>query len=105
MRKENNLYRTYRVSGQSFSVYFDFDERLGESFPAYPDFEKYPKYTSLGQPFVTAEQNSCRHVKTKYPDLENCGECIYFFREHTPYDPIGICMNEKRILRKGDDEK
>lgn len=105
--KKKKFYRSYRVDGQDFLVYLDYDEQLGESFPAYPDFEVYPQYTSRGQPFVTAEQTICPHVKAKDKgaDPENCRDCADFFREHTPYDPIGICTNEKRAQRKEEDIK
>lgn len=97
--KRKQLHRIYRVGGRSFHVYLDYDEQLGESFPAYPDFEKSPQYTSQGKPFATAEQDACPYAKAKGLEgiPENCGGCAYFFREHTPYDPIGICMNGRWI--------
>lgn len=83
------------MGGHSFLVYREYDEQMGESYPAYPDFEASPQYTEEGRPFATAEQESCPYAQSKKPEEnspDDCGSCSWFFREHTPYDPIGICM-------------
>jgi len=92
---KKELYRIYRVGGREFTVYLEYDEQLGESYPAYPDFTEHPEYTGEGRPFATAEQESCPHCKPGTPGEllpGDCGGCGWFYREHTPYDPIGICM-------------
>ena len=93
--KRNQPYKVYRVGGRSFPIYLEFDERLQESYPAYPDFEEHPEYSDEGRPFATAEQESCPCCKpsaTRKPKPGDCGGCGWFYREETPYDPIGICM-------------
>lgn len=99
MRKEKQPYKIYRAGGHSFPVYLEYDERLNESYPAYPNFEAYPEYTDGGRPFATAEQERCPYAKPKIPGEAmpgDCGGCGFFHREKMPYDPIGICMCEAR---------
>jgi len=89
------LYQVFRAGGRSFPVYLEYDEQLKDSYPAYPDFEKNPEYTGEGRPFATAEQESCPHRKPNAggkPPPGDCGGCGWFYREETPYDPIGVCM-------------
>ncbi|MGE5613442.1 MAG: hypothetical protein ACM3XR_03465 [Bacillota bacterium] len=96
-RKE--LYKVYKVGGREFPVYLEYDEQHDESYPAYPDFEGNPVYTGEGRPFATAEQESCPHSKPVIPGEPlpgDCGGCGWFYREHTHYDPIGICMCDAR---------
>ena len=98
------LYKVFRAGGRSFPVYFEHDERLGESYPAYPDFQERPEYTEEGRPFATAEQESCPHCKANVPGQPppcDCGGCGWFYREQTPYDPIGICMCDARRRGSG----
>lgn len=64
-QEEKHLHKIYRVGDRSFPIYFEYDEQMGESYPAYPDFEIYPQYTSRGQPFVTSEQTICKYAKAK----------------------------------------
>ena len=88
-------YKLFRAGGRSFPVYLEYDEQLDESYPAYPDFEEHPEYTGEGRPFATAEQDSCPHCKPNAagkPSPGDCGGCGWFYREQTPYDPIGVCM-------------
>ncbi|MGI6317860.1 MAG: hypothetical protein ACOX1J_03885 [Dethiobacteria bacterium] len=88
-------YKIFRVGGREFPVYLEYDEQLGKSYPAYPDFEEHPEYTGEGRPFATAEQESCPHCKPNAagkPPPGDCGGCGWFFREQTPYDLIGVCM-------------
>lgn len=100
MRPDNNEpYKVYRVGGRVFPVYLEYDEQLEESYPAYPDFEDHPEYTNDGRPFATAEQESCSHCRPIVPGGPlpgDCGGCGWFYREHTPYDIIGICMCDAR---------
>lgn len=93
--KQKQPYKVFRVGGRQFPVYLEYDEQMKESYPNYPDFEKHPEYTAEGRPFKTAEQDSCRHCKPKVQGESppgDCGGCARFFREETPYDPIGVCM-------------
>lgn len=88
-------YKVFRAGGRSFPVYLEYDEQLDESYPAYPDFEERPEYTGEGRPFATAEQEGCPHCKPSAPGKAtpgDCGGCGWFYREQTPYDPIGVCM-------------
>lgn len=100
MRHEKKeLYNVYRAGGREFCVYMEYDEQLDESYPAYPDFEKHPEYTVDGRPFATAVQESCPYCKTGVPEEpppSDCGSCVWFYREGTSYDIIGICMCDAR---------
>jgi hypothetical protein len=83
--EQNRLYKVFRAGGQSFPVYFEYDE--------------CPEYTDDGRPFATAEQESCPNAKSNAPGKPppgDCGGCGWFFREETPYDPIGVCMCDAR---------
>jgi hypothetical protein len=96
---QKRTYKVFQAGGRSFPVYLEYDEQLDESYPAYPDFEERPEYTEEGQPFATAEQESCLHCKPNAvgkPPPGDCGGCAWFYREQTPCDPIGICMCEAR---------
>lgn len=99
MRPEQRQpYKVYWAGGREFPVYLEYDERLGESHPDYPDFEARPEYTGEGRPFATAEQESCPYAKSKTegePPPGDCGGCGLFYRASTPWDPIGVCMCEK----------
>ncbi len=95
--KQSEPYKVYQVGGRVFSVFLKFDKQLGESYPAYPDFEKSPEYTDEGRPFATAEQERCSNAEPATPSdpvPEDCGGCRWFYREATPFDLIGICMCE-----------
>lgn len=97
--KQNQPYKVLRLGGRTFSIYLEFDEEHQESYPAYPDFEEHPEYTDDGRPFATAGQESCSYSKPAVlgnPPPSDCGGCGWFYREHTPYDPIGICVCDKR---------
>jgi hypothetical protein len=97
--EQKKPYKVLRAGGRSFPVYFEYDDQHDESYPAYPDFEEHPEYTEEGRPFATAEQECCVHSRPNVPgeDLPgDCGGCGWFYREQTPYDPIGVCMCEAR---------
>lgn len=102
--EQKRLYKVFRAGGRSFPVYLEYDEHLGESYPAYPDFEERPEYTDEGRPFATAEQEICPHCKPNASEKDppgDCGGCGWFYREQTPYDPIGICMCDLKKKRYG----
>lgn len=96
--KEKHLHKVYQVGGRSFPVYREYDEQLDESYPVFPDFEQCPEYTAQGYPFATAVQDNCHYAKARTQEEvpNDCSSCEWFFREHTPYDPIGICMFDDR---------
>ncbi len=104
--RKKHLHKIYQVGDHHFPVYQEYDEQMGESYPVFPDFEVCPEYTAQGRPFVTAVQESCPYAKAR--NLEetpsDCSDCEWFFREHTHYDPIGICMNE-HFKRSKDEEQ
>lgn len=88
-------YKVFRAGGREFAIYLGYDKELKESYPVYPDFEENPEYTAEGRPFATAGQESCPCCKPKAPGNPlpgDCGGCGLFYREETPYDPIGVCM-------------
>lgn len=92
--EQKRPYKVFRAGGRSFPVYLEYDEQLKESFPDYPNFEERPEYTDDGRPFATAEQESCPYAKPNVSGKSppgDCGGCGWFYREQTPYDPIGIC--------------
>jgi hypothetical protein len=98
-REQKKPYNVCRAGGRSFPVYLEYDEQLDESYPAYPDFEERPEYTDEGRPFATSAQESCPCYRSRAPEQPptgDCGGCGWFFREQTPYDPIGICMCDAR---------
>jgi len=98
------LYRICWAGGRSFRIYLEYDEQLGESYPAYPDFDAHPEYTEDGRPFATAEQESCPHCAPQEegaPLPGDCGGCRWFCRENTPYDPIGVCICDQRRRESG----
>jgi len=108
--EQRKLYKVFRAGGREFPVYLEYDEQLDETYPAYPDFEEHPEYTSEGRPFSTAEQESCPHCMPGVsgdPPPSDCGGCGWFYREQTPYDPIGVCMCEvlRRKLESSEDQR
>ena len=103
--EDQSLFRIFSAGGKNFPVYLAFDEESGESYPLYPDFEMTPEYTEDGRPFATAEQEHCPYAKPAVADMPtpgDCGGCGWFYREHTPYDPIGICMCGSRRRDPGE---
>lgn len=106
--EQKRPYKVCRVVGRSFPIYLEYDEQLQESYPVYPDFEECPEYTSEGRPFATAGQESCSHCKPSAPGKplpSDCGGCGWFYREQTPYDPIGVCMCDARQRKLGSSGK
>lgn len=108
MREEKRPYKVYRAGGREFPVYLEYDEQLGESYPAYPDFEERPEYTDEGRPFATAEQESCLYAKTNSFEgvkPSDCGAYSWFYREQMPYDPIGVCVCDERRRKTESNEE
>lgn len=105
--KSKKPYRVFRAGGRRFPVYLEYDEQLQESYPAYPNFADRPEYTDEGRPFATAEQESCPHCKPRghgSPLPGDCGGCAWFYRDKSPYDPIGICRCDQRRKPKTEEE-
>lgn len=101
-------YRVFRAGGRMFEIFCEYDGETGESCPIFPDFEQSPEYTADERPFTTADRDDCPHCKSKTPDKPppgDCGGCAYFFREETPYDPIGVCMCETLRRNNTDENK
>ena len=109
MRSEQKPYKICRAGGRNIPIYMKYDEVRQETYPAYPDFQEHPEYTDDGRPFATAEQDSCSFCRPNAPNKpppDDCGGCGWFYREQTPYDPIGICMcDEMRRKNKTEGEK
>lgn len=98
-KQERQPYRICWARGRRFAIYLEYDEQMGESYPAYPDFEKHPEYTVEGKPFALSAQESCPHAKAKAPGKplpDDCGGCGWFHRDNTPYDAIGVCTCNAR---------
>ena len=101
--EQKQPYKIYQAGGRKFPVYIEYDEQLEQNYLDYPNFEENPEYTREGRPFVTAEQERCLHCKPQIvgePLSGDCGGCGWFYREQTPYDPIGVCMCEARKWEK-----
>ena len=97
--EQKRLYKVFWAGGRRYPIYLEYDAQLGRSYPAYPNFAERPEYTAGGQPFATAEQEACPHGKPNALGEEkpgDCGSCGWFYREQTPYDPIGVCMCDAR---------
>ena len=100
LHREGEIYREFTLFGEFFSLkygYYDEQERNdpeAEPMILYPDFEKQPKFTADGFPFVTKMQDACRYYKGKGQTSCECAECIYY--KHGE-ELIGICTcYEKR---------
>jgi hypothetical protein len=104
--EQKQPYKIYRAGGRSFPIYLEYDEQMEAGYPAYPDFEERPEYTGEGRPFATSAQESCTCYRPKAPEQPStgdCGGCAWFYREETPYDPIGVCMCDGR--RRGNESQ
>lgn len=103
MRSEHkDPYRIYRVGGKIFLVYLEYDQELNDTYPVYPDFTQNPEYTEEGRPFSTSAQEACPYSEaqtSKDPIPSDCGGCIRFHRDSSPYDPIGVCICDARRLK------
>ncbi len=102
MPEQRKPYKVCRAGGRTFNICLEYDPQLDASYPAYPDFRERPEYTREGRPFATAAQESCSHCKPDTPNKpppSDCGGCGWFFREQTPYDPIGVCLCDENRYR------
>lgn len=94
-----------RVAGRTFEIHQEYDALVGHDVGVYPDFQERPEYTDNGRPFATATDEACAHSVPRDPDSSetedystygDCGGCIFFHREETPWDIIGVCMCDAR---------
>ena len=94
--------KVIRVCSREFRLYKYYDESSVEELLNLPNFAENPEYTDGGRPFVLAVQESCEHGRDNNdpddPDPGDCAKCTYFYRNNTPYDPIGVCMCESNKL-------
>lgn len=96
--REGDHYKTVRLHGHTFELYYGFYEECDrenpdiEPMPIYPDFLKSPKFTSTGFPFVTKMQDACEHYKGKDSKESECADCEYY--RHGD-DLIGTCACSK----------
>lgn len=92
--REGDLYKTVRLHGHTFELYYGFYEECDrenpdiEPMPIYPNFLKEPKYTASGLPFVTKMQDSCKYYKGKHGKETECADCEYY--KHGE-ELIGVC--------------
>ena len=86
------------VAGREFLIYREYDEQMQTHYLTYPDFFEAPVYAGDGRPFARSDYEDCAFYKAKAPDtpLGECGDCLFFHREETPADVIGICMCDAR---------
>jgi len=99
MVKKKEPDAVFKVSGREFRLYKYYDDAVQQEMLNYPNFDESPEYTDEGRPFKLMVQESCEYGKDENdpddPDPGDCGGCVYFKREHTAYDPIGVCMCEE----------
>jgi len=93
------------AGGRSFEIFEEHAEDFDATYLLYPDFEEEPVYTAEGRPFATAGQESCKYSVSRFnreAASEDCGGCLWFFRETTPLDLIGICMSDALQQQQSD---
>ncbi len=98
--KEGMLYKSVKVSGKSFDLYYGYYEDIDRSNNMldviYPDFTKEPAYTEDGFPIVTAMQDGCRYFIGESSD-DCCGECIYYRKRE---ELFGLCTSPDNKIEK-----
>ncbi len=98
--REGDLYKIVEIEGCTFEIrygYYDPELERGniDPMPVFPNFLKEPIYTAEGHPFVTADQEICRHFKPK-PKVSGegwCNDCDHLEKYE---EFIGICKCKKR---------
>lgn len=100
--KEGELYKVIEAHGETFPLYYgyyeDRDSHTCDPMPIYPDFERSPRYTRHGLPFVTKMQDSCSSYRGRAGDECECADCEYF--SHCE-ELLGVCTcPENRKLPK-----
>lgn len=96
MDKTKNL--VFSLEGDSVTVELVYNDEIGKHIHEYPDFEKNPRWTALGKPWVNVLKEDCPFATGEFGD---CGSCE-FFRCEKDGDLIGICENENLLLLRKD---
>ena len=98
--REGALHKTVVIGDAVFEIRYGYtseeERKRWAPVPIYPDFEKIPRYTAEGFPFVTAYQDGCIHYRPK-PMItgENwCSDCKHF-EQCEEY--IGICRCGEKV--------
>lgn len=92
--REGDLYKILNLHGHTFELrygyYEDFEREnpAVEPMPIYPDFQKEPRYTPEGCPFVTKMQDACKHYYGISQIQGDCAECRYYSHGD---ELMGIC--------------
>ena len=96
--QEGTLYKVLNLHGQTFPLYYGYYEECErqnpavEPMPIYPDFQKEPRYTQDGFPFVTKMQDRCMHYQGKDSQFSDCAECHHYLHGE---ELLGICICPK----------
>lgn len=96
--QEGTLYKVLNLHGQTFPLYYGYYEECErqnpavEPMPIYPDFQKEPRYTQDGFPFVTKMQDRCMHYQGKDSQFSDCAECHHYLHGD---ELLGICICPK----------
>lgn len=96
--EEGTLYKILNIHGHSFPLYYGYYEEYERQNPAvdpmpiYPDFQKEPRYTKEGFPFVTKMQDTCRYYQGKDIKFRDCADCDHY--QHGD-ELLGICICPK----------
>ncbi len=96
--KEGDLYKVVEIEGRTFEIRYGYyepelEQTHNEPMPIFPNFLKEPQYTDEGYPFVTGDQDICKHFrpKSKISGEGWCNDCVCFVK-HEEY--IGVCRCE-----------
>ncbi len=93
---EKRVSKVFCLDGDVIEVEKVWDEELGQFINDYPDFESEPRITPGGKMWVSVIKDDCPYYSGEYGD---CGSCEYFKCE-SPGDFIGICENERLIIKE-----
>ena len=105
MQEQKRPVKVCRVADREFRIYREFDEQIQAYYLTYPDLKETPLYTNEGRPITRSDYEGCLFYKAISPDdsFNECGDCTFFYREETPADILGICMDD--VLRRKKNEK
>jgi len=84
-------YQEFIVGNKEFKLFY---QNRDSDYLILPDFEARREYTEEGHPFMLMIHDECPECTAKG---EICGGCDWFV--HEPGCPIGICMNEKHLIK------
>ncbi len=88
--------RIFQMDGDEIEVPLIYCEEMQQYIYDYPDFEKEPRISPRGRPWVNVTRDNCPYANDIYND---CGSCKYF-RSQRPGDLIGVCDHAERNERK-----